>query len=358
MVTTHDLIALAKARTPCVTIYLPTHRHGPATVSDGNHLHAILKEATKSLGARGISAAVADSAVSPLRALARHDPFWQEQREGLALFASPQHWAHYSLPRPVRKQLIVNDIFFMRQLIPFRDGDETFHVLALDRHGPRLYRGDRDSLNVIPVPGMPESMDEALWYEFPQSQLQFRSSGSGTAMFHGHGQGEELDKEAIARYFRHLDDAVAGVLDDPNVPLVLAGVGYYVPIYRSVSSLANIVDGFVEGSMERRSDAEIHAVSWQVVRDRFERPMRDRMDRFENMIGTGLTLDSLPDILEAATEGRVDTLFIGDTSTAVDEVSESYLNTAVRRCLLTGGRVYEAPMMVTDPDRASALLRY
>jgi len=30
---------------------------------------------------------------------------------------------------------------------------------------------------------LPNSMDEALWYEMPQSELQFRSGGSGTDYF-------------------------------------------------------------------------------------------------------------------------------------------------------------------------------
>lgn len=358
MVSTHDLAALARARTPCVSIYLPTHRHGPGTVTAANHLRGLLKHATKELGARAVSATVADATISPIRAICDHDGFWQQQREGLAVFASSNFWAHYSLPRPPREQVVVNDIFFMRQLIPFRDGEETYHVLALNKNGCALYRGDRESFLELTVPDMPDSIADALRYEDPESQLQFRSAGSGTAIFHGHGLGDELDKESMERYFRHVDKAVSSILDDPTIPLVLAGVGHHIPIFRSVTALTNITEGFVEGSVERRSAQEIHAVSWEVVREKFDRPRNDKIERYSNALGTGLTLDNLPDILEAATEGRVDTLFVGDTSVGVDEVSESYLNATIKRCVTSGGRVYEAPIIVAGPERACALLRY
>jgi hypothetical protein len=74
--------------------------------------------------------------------------------------------------------------------------------------------------------------------------------------------------------------------------------------------------------------------------------------------GSGLTLDSLPDVLEAATEGRIDTLFLGNVHSTIDDIGESMMNTAIRRALNTGAEVYECEEVVSDPSQVRALLRF
>lgn len=296
--------------------------------------------------------------LNPARVLAQHETFWQHQSLGLALFASPEFWSHHSLHRPVREQLTVNDIFFLRQLVPFVTDGETFHVLALSQKDIRFYTCTRHSIARVDVDSLPDSIDEDLWYEMPQSELRFRTGGGGTTLFHGHGEGDELLKERLERFFRHVDHAVARHLGDATEPIVLAGVGYYMGIFTSITTLTHLTKDVVEGSVDRRTDTEIHAAAWNAVKPLFDEPMHTKMDQFRNVRGTGLTSESLPDILEAATEGRIDTLFLGDTTVALDEITESLVNTAIRRALHTGATIHESPALVNDPGQAFALLRY
>jgi hypothetical protein len=358
MISPQDIVSLAKINTTCVSIYLPTHRFGAGTRSDANHLNTMLKDATQQLRARGISASVTDTILNPFRTLSGHEPFWQHQNESLAMFGSPYFWMHHSLPHPVREQLVVNDIFYLRQLAPFLHGNGPFHILAISQNSVKLFNADQYSVEQIESSQLPDSMDEALWYEMPHSELQVRSGGSGTALFHGHGLGDELRKEAISRYFQHVDRAVCELLRNSQHPLVLAGVPYYIPLYKQLSRYGNICDDFVDGSVERRTPEEIHSVAWHVVRERFQEPLQKKIEQFQNVQGSGLTSDSLPDVLEAATEGRVDTLFLGNVHATLDHVSESMMNTAIRRALNSGAEIFESEDLLADPSQVRALLRF
>lgn len=358
MVTMNDLLTLSKVYSPCATVYLPTHVHGHGTISDARHFHHLINEAATRLRQRGISSVVAETALNPARMLADHHDFWQHQSDGLALFASPRFWSHHSLHRPVREQLVVNDIFYLRQLIPFVTNGEKFHVLTLGQKSIRLLTADRHSITEVDVADLPDSIDEDLWYEMPQRELQVRSTGGHHAMFHGHGQGDELDKQRVERFLRHVDRAVSAHLANDHSPVVLAGVDYHIALFRHITNLGSLADNHVEGSVDRRTDLEIHAAAWDAVKAIFDAPRRARIAQFRNVRGTGLTLEELPDILEAATEGRIDTLFLGDTTTELDDFTEALVNSAIRRSLHSGAATYESPDLVDDPARAFALLRY
>jgi hypothetical protein len=86
--------------------------------------------------------------------------------------------------------------------------------------------------------------------------------------------------------------------------------------------------------------------------------LQKKIEQFQNVQGSGLTSDSLPDVLEAATEGRVDTLFLGNVHATLDHVSESMMNTAIRRALNSGAEIFESEDLLADPSQVRALLRF
>lgn len=358
MISPQDIASLARMNTSCVTMYLPTHRFGAATRSDAHHLNSMLKDASHQLRTRGIAASIAETILNPFRALSDHEPFWQHQDESLVMFGSPHFWVHYSLPLPVREQLVVNDIFYLRQLTPFLHGNGSFNILALSQNSVKLFKADQFSVEQIESSLLPDSMDEALWYEMQQSELHHRSGAPGITLFHGQGLGDELRKEAISRYFQHVDRAISELLKDSTDPLVLAGVPYYIPLYKEISHYKYICDDFVEGSVEKRTAEEIHSVAWMAVREKFQEPLHKKIEQFQNVQGSGLTSDSLPDVLEAATEGRIDTLFLGNVHASLDDVNESMMNTAIRRALNSGAEIFESEEIVDDPSQVRALLRF
>lgn len=355
VVTSDDLAALGEVEGPCVSIYLPTHRYGPDVRQGPIRLRNLLSEARDELGRRGWRASEVDGLLAPLDGLAGDVAFWQYQGAGLALFRAPDHTVVYRLPLGVDEQVAVGDAFRLAQLVPLVSGDGTFFVLALSQKQVRLFEATRHHIGEVDLGDMPRSIDEALAYDDRERQLQLRSTGSGAAMFHGHGVGDEVDKVDLERYLRVVAAGVhqrlAGARDHP---LVLAAVGYYLPIFAAVSDHPVIVDRPVEGNPERRSAEDLHAGAWPLVEPILTRDLEQQADRYREAAGTGLTSSDLDEIVARAAEGRVDTLFVAAGVQADARVSDAILAT-----LRTSGRLLSAPDSLEDVvDPVAALLRY
>lgn len=301
-VTEDDLAALAAVQAePCVSVFMPTHRHGPETVQNAKRLGQLLDRAAE-LGAT-------DDVLAPLRALVGDDEFWQQQSAGLALFSAPGFFRRHRLSVEAAEEVRIGEVFHLRPLVPVASG-ERFRLLALSQNEVRLFEAGRFSIEELDLAGVPRSLSEALAFEDSEKQLQVRSAG-GEGMFHGHGAGEELDKAEVERYLRALDHALRERFGVTSTPLVLATVGYYQPIFASVSTAhSEVVVEVVEGNPERRSAEELHAEAWPII-DRWSAPAREaELRRLRDVVGTGMAAADLSTVVLAATAGRVETLFV------------------------------------------------
>ena len=71
----------------------------------------------------------------------RSSSFWSHQRDGLAVFASPDHFSWHSVPVPLRDITVVADSFHVKPLLPLLYDDGHYHVLCVNREDVRVLRG-------------------------------------------------------------------------------------------------------------------------------------------------------------------------------------------------------------------------
>ena len=263
-----DIIALGSADGPCVSIFIPTHRHGPETLQAPIRLNNLISAAARDLRSNDVPKAVIDDLLAPPRRLLDDAAFWQHQSDGLAAFCAPSRFRSYRVPLPLAEEVTVAASFRVRPVLPLL-GDEAFFVLSLSQNAVRLFHATRHTIGALEPDLVPGSMAEALAHEDPERQLQYRSVG-GQAQFHGHGAGAEINKAALERYLRAVDRAAIERLGDSRQPLVLACVGYYLSVYQSVTRYPNLVDRAVEGNPEHRSSTELHAAAWGIIEGRVE----------------------------------------------------------------------------------------
>ena len=364
---------------PWASLLMPTHRAGNETRQDPIRLGNLVADAGRQLVAAGQSQAAADELLAPAQALVDGDAFWPHQADGLAVYCWGGAAAHFRVPLALTEEATVAAAPRVRPLLPLLVGDGHFFILALSQNEIRLFEATRSTVGQLDLGLVPRSMDEALAHEDPERQLQFRSGGGGggEAQFHGHGAGDEVDKAAVERFLRAVDHGLADCLDASTHPLVLAGVGYYGPIFRSVSRHPNIVEAMVEGNPDHARPEQLQAAAWELVAPQFSAGAQHAADRLAAAVGTGDTLADPVEVVVAAREGRVDTLFVGDTPPvwgrvgaeprdveAVDGPSleaEDLLDRAVLATLSTGGSLVRAEEIDAGHEGASpvaALLRY
>jgi hypothetical protein len=137
---------------------------------------------------------------------------------------------------------------------------------------------------------------------------------------------------------------------------VLAGVGYYLPIYKSMTRYPEVWDHAVEGNPEQRSPKELHDAAWPLVSGHFAEKAQKRLDRYREAAGTGRTVSGADQALKAALEGRVATLFIdaAHAATSEDDVLEQALVETLRR----SGEVVTVAADGGLEEKAAAVLRY
>jgi hypothetical protein len=291
LLTDARLAELAHHRGPAhVSLFMPAHRAGPDTRQDPIRFRNLLGRAGALLTEQaGMTTREADELLAGARELVDDERFWQHQADGLALYVAPGLVRTVRVPLALAEDVAVGRRFRLRPLLPLLADDGHFFVLALSKNEVRLYEGTRFTIAELDPRPMPASMAEALAHEDPEAQLQVRAGGEA-GMFHGHGEGAEVDKQALERYFRAVD---RGLLDRiggrRRTPLVLAAVAYYLPMYAGVSGHPALVEPAVEGNPENRSPQDLHAAAWDIVAPRFEATRRIAVEAFHGAEGRGAT---------------------------------------------------------------------
>lgn len=353
LISPNDVTALGAVEGPCVSLFMPTHRRGPETSQDPVRLRNLVEQAARALNEAGTSAEDTADLLAPVRALVDDVAFWQHQAEGLAVFAAPGSFSRFRLSTTFVEQVSVGSSFRVVPLIALLSGDGHFYLLALSQNSVRLFDASRHRIGELDRGPIPASMDEALAHEDPERQLQVRSGGGGTAQFHGHGAGDEVDKAALERYLRAVDRGLSERIGSSHQPLVVASVGYYLPILRSVSTYPSIVDVAVEGNPEHRSPEELHSAAWPLVERQLSEEIDKDLDRYGAAAGTGTTATVTDEVADAARDGRVDTLFVVSGAPADERVDRAVLDT-----LTHGGRIVSVAEPLDTVAPAAALLRY
>jgi hypothetical protein len=359
-----DLKALAEERSGLhVSLYAPTHRAGPETQQDPIRLKNLVGEAEKRLVAGGLGASDARELLGPAERLVQDSLFWRHQSDGLAVFLSAEASRHYRLPLPFEELLVVAGRFHIKPLLPLLSGDGRFYILAISQNEVRLLQATRYSVDEVDLEGVPTSLAQALRFDDPEKRLQFHtatcSPGSKSerpAMFHGHGVSVNDAKTDLLRYFHKVDAGLSELLGNEQVPLVLAGVDYLLPIYQEANTYPHLVVEGIAGSSEGISAEALHQQAWDIVQSRFLLAQNEASVRYSELAKTELASTSLERIVPAAYCAQVDTLFValgveqwgtfhaGSNAIRLHEKAkpgdDDLLDFAAVQTLLNGGTVY------------------
>lgn len=365
---------------PRVSLYLPTYRAGTEVQQNPIRFKNLLRQAEERLAAQGHDETRVADLLRPAREILEDHPYWQHQSDGLAVFLAPEGMRRYRVPVSFEELVVVGERFHLTPLLPFLTGDGRFYVLALSQKRVRLFEGSRDSIREIDLRDLPESLSDALGYDWEQRSLQFRSGVVGTpqgrrAIYHGHGAGNDDAKEEISRFLQLVDNGLERLLHDRQAPLVVAAVDYVSALFREVSSYPNLVEQGVDGNPDALSPEELHRAAWERVEPLFHRGEEAAVELFQELQGTGRASDDLAQVVPAAVDGRVDTLFVAvgahqwgrfDAAQRRVEVedgpnggNEDLLDRAALESLLHGATVYAVdPAKVPGDGRLAAVFRY
>lgn len=363
----------------CLSIYMPAHSTAAETQQDKIRFKNLIKDAEKRLLENGLRSREAGEFMEPLRGLLEDEPFWQHQRDGLAVFRSDDILRYFRLPENFRELLVVTRRFHLKPLLSFLSNDGKFYILALSQNKTRLFLGTHYTISKVDEANIPGNLAEALQYDDPERQLQFHTQTGGggkrAAMFHGQGVGIDDAKNNLLRYFRQIDKGLHSILKEERAPLVLAGVEYLFPIYREQNTYPYLVNEGIKGNPDELDAEKLHKQAWDIVQPVFLKATEEALDTYKLLEHTEQSSDTIQSVIPAAYHGRVDVLLVAvglqawgsfdqeensiclhDEPAADDE---DLLDFAAVQTILHGGTVYAlSPERMPDNQKVMAIFRY
>ena len=375
----------------CISIYMPTHRFRSDWSQNTTRFKNLLRDVRDQLRDQDYRETTIDQILGDARQLLDRPGFWRGLSEGLAAFITKETSEFYRLPLPFDEIAIVEDRFHLKPLFPLIAANKRFYLLALSQNDVRLYQGTHQAISEVEAAEIPSDIVTAVqqYEEPPEQGLQSHTQGQSSSpngretdqLRHGHGSSEDQSREPkdqLKRFFRRIDESVTDYIGGEEVPLVLAGVSEYLPLYKSENSYPYLVDDeIVGGNPESLSVQELHEKAWTVVESVLHERQQEELDRFEDLYyqEEGLASDDFHEIIPACAYSRVEALFVPmgeyrwgryDPDTNTVEVHESQqpgdgdlLNYAALQSYLNGATVHVLqPEQMPGGRSVAATFRY
>lgn len=359
-----DLIQLVDSyAAPCLSLFMPTHASGPARRQDEIRLKNLLRKTEQQLDERDVSSSVSQQILNKVKQLVQDPEVWRHRSDGLAVYCSTEFFRFFMLPLHLKELVVVDDHFHVSPLIPLLHSNGRFFVLALTKDSADLYESTRYS---ITERGLPTDSSPTGGREKPPLQYHSHQTGTGVGstaetIYHGQGGADDREKADITNFFkRQVDPGVTDSLRNQDAPLVLVCVNYLESIYRGTNSYPHLVGDYVSGSPAELDEKTMREQAWEVVAPVLRQVEVQARDNYENLAGSDRTQTGAELVVESASRGRIDTLFVPTNiqSEANGTVPQTKLiEDAAQQTLLFGGRVLAVDDVPGDAALA-AVLRY
>jgi len=250
MMTTQELQRLvAHQHPPCVSIYMPTHRHHPGTEQDPIRFKNLVSRAADLLREKYRSQD-AEWFLAPVEELATTQ-FWQRQEDGLALFCCPGTQAHYKLPLIVPETVVVSNTFHTKPIVGYLKSNRHYFLLSLSKNDVQLYEGSMSGLGQIELQSLPQELRDVMGESKAKAILATGAEADNLPDHPGQDRrrSDRDGKREIVKYFRAINRALWPILRDERAPMVLAAVGYLHPLFREACRYPYLLDQGIEGSV-------------------------------------------------------------------------------------------------------------
>jgi len=311
------------AEPPCVTVVMPTHRGGPETREDPIRLKNLLARAEAALSDRGVEPATAKRILEPAQRLHGDSEFWKHLDLGLAILLDTRGERIERLPYTVEEQVVVDDHFAMRPLLPLLDGLDRFYLMVLSQKRPRLLESDGQNVHEVDLPSRFKDIEDLRAFIDSEKHVQFHTGtapasaagvaggeGSRSAVFHGQGVADNETKTRALELLKRLDEALERTLRGQGTPLVVAGVEWIVAAFRETCSYPHLIDDAVEGNFDHLSDAQLLERALPVVQPVFKQRAEEAAKRYGQAAGTPRGTTDIEQILRTASHGQVELLLV------------------------------------------------
>lgn len=352
----HNLLIelLAIDEIPKITLQIPATSDPKQRSLTIRHM---MEKTARRLAALEVPPTATDLAVERARSLAE-DPGLAAVRRGTSAVYIAQDFAKAVLwPATLPERVEVGIEFHLSDVVDLLD-PAFCYLLTLSRGGAALYRADAMSLEAIPLPDVPASFAAATEHFDIERQSQLHQAqaggrGGSTAVHHGIGVGEGRDIEELRNYLRAVDQGVRAAVAPSPGPIALVGSDEMPSEYRAITRLDNVLDHVSRINPEAVDNSDLRDFADDVLETTRSAGAASVRQHLADLVPSGKASYNLADVLEASSEGRVDTLLVGPRNEGVTPADERRVNRAVVASLRHRARVVADRELADGPLAAS-----
>ena len=284
----------------CMSLYLPTTPVAQDAQADRMALKNLAKVGLDQLRAAEVDKRDLLPIEEEIDDLVEDDEFWRFQARSLAVFVTPEHIVTFRLPNALTAMVEVSDRFHLKPLLRSVTWPQAAYVLALSQNAVRLVEVSGDlPAATVKVEGMPTDAASAVG----KASILGRSPS-------GRIHGSEGQKVRLRQYARQVDQALRGLIQGRETPLILAVNEPLDGIYRSVNTYPHLAAQGIRGNSDMLTDAELAATAREILDGLHRTELEALHALFEARSKAGRATNDIAQAARAATFGAIDTLLV------------------------------------------------
>jgi hypothetical protein len=299
--------------TPCVSVYLPTHRHYPANQQDPIRYRNLVDAVEQSLRAKYPGRDVR-ALLGRFRELAADHMFWNHTLDGLGVLGAADQFEVFKLPRAVPELGVVADSYHLKPLLRYIQSADRFHVLCLSRTEAKLFEGNRYGLD--PVENSLPTFAEAVGEEYETATGRQRSKLDRGGREHGphysgHGGGKDEVDVDQQKFLRAIDRVMIEKFSKPSgLPLVAVGLDDNLGEFRKLTQNRLLVEETIHSDPGAFDANQLRAQAWKVMEPKYLARLARLTEDYRTALARGLASSDPAAIAPAALDGRVGLLLV------------------------------------------------
>jgi hypothetical protein len=323
------LRSLASAAPPCISIVLPEHEARDARSAFKDALAQVRTSLAASESRHDVA-----SLLDPLELAAASVIDSSKEPATFIFLRSPNVCESFRTRYLVGERVAaVGECFQLRPLLALASKHLEFYILALKLNDTRIFKCTDQVCEAASFPKNAGTEAAGLVPGATQSSLRAEPVHD-----------RDHPENQLGHFYREIDRDVNALLKDRHLPLVVVGVEHEVALFLRLTTYPACVEPGIRGLPGHLGENEMYRQSLELVRSVTTGPTHHALEKFDKQIGTGHASADVQEIVRAATEGRVEHLFLlenGAVPGAVD--GGAYLDTAVVQTLRHGGDVQTLP---------------
>jgi len=254
-----------------------------------------------------------DKIESNLESLSNDSNFWAKQKTGLVGYFSETVNEILKLNHEVVTISDVSDTFNLYPAVSEMQAHSSLYIFCISKNKTALYLMQGGSLNKIDISeNVVDNYDEAMNFDDPDKSLQHHTVSGGDAIFHANSANEDIDDVRTEQFLKRADDGLMEIIQGQSVPLVLACVEEYYPMYKKVTAYKDLHPEIIAGNPDLLNEDSIKESANCLLTEILGKKVTNFLDRYNEMAKGELLFNTVDDFRSSLKMNNIDTILVNE----------------------------------------------